>query len=392
MATSHRPQVGNFVQTLENRHLVGPDGERFSLLAAGEPALPLFYPAVFFVERRRSAGLAASTLRRDGQVVLHLLVWADQSGIDLDGRFKGGRYLSTQEVASYARAVKRTLPQLRRKSLISAVEPPVRIARASLERFRAAASSGERGVQQAWASYRLWLAAEYLAWLADKTSPIASLDNQAIAARREARDVMVTALKSHMGGAGGGQAQKEGLSKELQDRLRDVVRPGSPENPWLSPYVQARNRVLVTFLLAVGSRKGEALKQKIRHVDVGRLQVTIDRSPDDPADPRRLEPNVKRVGRVVPIDEELADLLADFIVEWRSEIPGSEKTDFLLLTAAGRPMSQGGGHKVFTTLRNKFPEFPRNLSAHLLRHTWNDILNVGRARTSKPLSTIVVSI
>ena len=35
-------------------------------------------------------------------------------------------------------------------------------------------------------------------------------------------------------------------------------------------------------------------------------------------------------------------------------------------------MSAEAVHKVFRTLREVITELPQNLSAHLLRHTWND--------------------
>jgi integrase len=155
-------------------------------------------------------------------------------------------------------------------------------------------------------------------------------------------------------------------------RLREVISPESPNNPWTNPFVRVRNQVFIEHLLGVGARQGEALKQKTEHVNMNRLEVRVERAPDDADDSRRTEPNVKRLGRVLPIDEPLATYLFDYITDWRSSIPGSERSKYLFLSIAGNPLSQESVHKIFRTLRARIPDLPRNLSAHLLRHTWND--------------------
>jgi hypothetical protein len=81
---------------------------------------------------------------------------------------------------------------------------------------------------------------------------------------------------------------------------------------------------------------------------------------------------VKRVGRILPIEASLSDLLSDYITQWRGQLPGSERTDYLFLTVLGLPMSAEAVHKMFRTLREAFPDLPPNLSSHLMRHTWND--------------------
>lgn len=361
---------------VSNRRVKTEGGERFSILLAGAPATPLFYPAIFAVEQRRSAGLAANTLWRDGQALMPLLLWAHRHGIDLEERFARGDFLTKTEVASFARAAKRTLPRLRSPAALSRSAAPSRNAPTSLEAFRSPHVPSEKGVATDWSSFRIWIAREYLSWLADKTSPYQALSDRAHQERTTAREEMRRALESHMTGGRGRSKRKEGLSEAQQARLLDVIRPDSPQNPWVDPYVRVRNQSLITFLLALGPRKGEALKQKIVHVDMGRLEVSIVRKPDDPDDGRRLEPNVKRAGRVAPMDRDVADQLSDYISDWRSTVPGAEKTDFLFLTARGQPMSHEAVQKVFTTLRKEVPELPNNLSSHLLRHTWNDNYSV----------------
>ncbi|HEX6705317.1 MAG TPA: site-specific integrase [Albitalea sp.] len=353
------------------RNRKAADGERYSVLVTGSGA-PLFYSNVFLTSMRRAIGLAASTLTRDAQALAHLLVWADRAGIDLDARFAAGAFLTPTEVLAYARAAKQYLGAVRAKrqpGLLVAGSP---CQARSVERFRAGPTPSERGVGTASAEFRLWLAEKYLDWLVDAREPW-GISQEELERREQARQRMRNALQAQQGSVPSSPTEpREGLSEEQQWRLRDVIRPDSQDNPWSHPFVRVRNQALVELLLGAGPRHGEALKQRTEHVNMSRLEIRIVRSPDDPADDRRTEPNVKRLGRAIPIEEPLASYLFDYINDWRSQIPGTEKSPFLFLSRSGDPLSQESVQKIFRTLRSRIPELPQNLSAHLLRHTWND--------------------
>lgn len=360
---------------VDHRRFKAEDGERFSLLLAGQPATPLFYPTVYSVEYRRSRGLAASSIWNDEEALKHLVVWAHTKKIDLDARFAEGAFLTDAEVASYARACKQAHRSLRKASTDRPVlvADPAGMLKAGRETFRAASLPSEPSVGMSLEDTRLRIAREYLGWLADKTTPMVGISESALKARTDRKNEMLRKLKSYEPGRPrGGGLPKTGLTEEQQTTLLEVIRPDSPRNPWKGQYVRERNQVLIVYLLGLGPRKGEAQKQQVAHIDMQKQQVSIVRNPDAIDDDRRIEPNVKRVGRILPMDSLLSDLLSDYITLWRSAVPGSEKTDYLFLTVDGNPMSAEAVHKVFKTLREAVPELPQNLSAHMLRHTWND--------------------
>jgi integrase len=57
----------------------------------------------------------------------------------------------------------------------------------------------------------------------------------------------------------------------------------------------------------------------------------------------------------------------------RAVQPGARKHDFLFVSEDnGAPLSISSLTKIFLILRTKCPDLPRDLSAHVLRHTWND--------------------
>lgn len=365
--------------SIQHRRLKAEDGERFSLLLAGHPAIPLFYPTIYSVEQRRARGLASSTIWNDEVALAHLLVWAYNSDIDLDARFEQGQLLTEYEIASYARAAKQNHRLL---TGLGAGKPLAMSASTGMlhggrEAFRSASQPAEQSVCLAFEDRRLRVARQYLGWLADKTAPPLSAGESVLTARDSGKRTMLQTIRSYEPGTPRSSGNpKIGLTPELQTLLRDVIHPDSPRNPWKDPYVRARNEALISFLLGLGSRKGEAQKQHVVHIDMHRQQVSIVRNPDAIDDDRRLEPNVKRVGRVLPMNSSLSDMLSDYIIKWRSNVPRSEKTDYLFLTITGKAMSAEAVDKVFRTLRSAVTELPQNLSAHLLRHTWNDNYSV----------------
>lgn len=153
---------------IEQRAVVAADGERFSLLLAGTPRSPLFRPTVFSIVMRRSAGLAANTLVRDDGALMHLLVWADLQTIDLESRFARGEFLTTTEVQSFARATKLSLKQLRSTRPAPRRNPNLS---AGTEQFRSPSVPSKSGVRSATSGYKMWLAGQYLDWLAGDTAP-----------------------------------------------------------------------------------------------------------------------------------------------------------------------------------------------------------------------------
>jgi integrase len=54
-------------------------------------------------------------------------------------------------------------------------------------------------------------------------------------------------------------------------------------------------------------------------------------------------------------------------------LTGAKKHPFLFVASrTGNPMSLAAVAKLFNELREKAPSLPESLSAHVLRHTWND--------------------
>lgn len=167
--------------------------------------------------------------------------------------------------------------------------------------------------------------------------------------------------------------RREGLSKEAKARLLQIIAPNSPDNPWVSAHTKSRNSLIVKFLLKLGCRRGELLGLRTQDVDLATGMVKIVRKADDKADPRKHQPLTKTHDREVALGEELTALLRQYIRYHRNAIKGARKHGFLFVSnGTGAPLTLDGIAKVFAVIRSKCPDLPRDLSPHILRHTWND--------------------
>jgi integrase len=162
------------------------------------------------------------------------------------------------------------------------------------------------------------------------------------------------------------------MEKAHIERMLDVIRPDSPENPWKGGHVRVRNQLIFNMLLALGLRKSELLVARLEDLDLRTNQVLIARRADDPLDPRADAPNTKTLDRLLVLSDDLAQMIRSYIKE-RRLIAGARRYPHLLLAnGTGRPLSKQALNKLFVELRTKVPGLPDELQPHVLRHSWND--------------------
>lgn len=160
---------------------------------------------------------------------------------------------------------------------------------------------------------------------------------------------------------------RKGLSEEAQERLEDLVRPGSVSNPFTLS-LQHRN---------LGIRKGELAALKVTDFDFQRNEVVIPRRHGDPSDPRPDQPVAKTRDRRIVLEASLMRLVFNYVMDDRSRFPAAKKLSFLLVTHQpgpfqGKPLSIKGLTKVFNTIAIAEPGLLGGFTAHILRHTTND--------------------
>ncbi|TCG02902.1 tyrosine-based site-specific recombinase CMGI-7, partial [Paraburkholderia steynii] len=148
------------------------------------------------------------------------------------------------------------------------------------------------------------------------------------------------------------------LSHERLQRLLHVCHPHTCDNPWKKPH-RLRNFLIVLMMATLGVRRGELLKLRVSDCHLSRAipEIRVERSPDDPADPRINEPQVKTESRHLPCDASLARYLNEYICRTRRQIPGSSRSPFLFLSRSGRPMSLMRVNGVLDQIAVAHPEF-----------------------------------
>jgi integrase len=169
---------------------------------------------------------------------------------------------------------------------------------------------------------------------------------------------------------GGESPNKRGLSEEEVIELRKVIKLGTQQNPFRRP-VQFRNYVIIKLLLATGIRRGELLKLKLSHLPQGpKTTLTIERSPDDKLDSRRIEPQVKTRERNIPVLKSLSIDLWTYVQKHRK---GGKHPYVFTNSRSGAPLTSVGLNWIFDVLVRKcFPNLKGRLHPHIMRHTFND--------------------
>ena len=369
--------------------IVAASGERLPFLLRRVDGMPLFDPMVYVLSQVRGRSHATATIEWHLRAIMHLLVFAEVEGIDLDQRIQTGRLFAPHELDALAEAAGQPIDALVEslESRLDQSDPPTSVPNpASLERYRARLIAAKVvSVGPASASTRLRAMRDYLKWLVDRRIG-QSTDNQDIQARREILKSFIAGIDARIPSARRREGGKlpEGLPREAIQRLIKIVEPEAPDNPWADRRVRIRNQLIVQWLYGLGLRRGDLLAVRISDIQAASQQVSIERRPDSLVDPRTRQPLVKTRGRDLPISS-LFHATERYILDVRGASPGAAKHPFLFVGArTGRPLSHSGLTKMFQDLS---AALGLPISAHLLRHSWNDSFSALMDQKNVPEAT-----
>lgn len=192
-------------------------------------------------------------------------------------------------------------------------------------------------------------------------------------------------------------SDRKGLQPELRRQFFDIINPLSENqlNPWKSEKVRWRNYALLLTMILGGNRKGESLLLKLNHFSLsGRRKYFEIVKSEDVDYPRSEAPSVKTLGRQVDLNDMMADIFEHYICVWRSAFKGANKSMYMFLSNKdGQPLSVQTPNAMLNELIKKHPEYEGNLSPHILRNTFHDVLNdalnllnIGESSLSKKLN------
>lgn len=343
--------------------------------------LPLQAATYWIVASRRPAGFQPNTLSNDLRGLSYLYLWADLRGIDIADRLKTGRFFTLGEIndldsvcGRYLDDVLAESPENKSNVVPLGLRTSARLRRANLLEKRNRLASIY--------SFLEYTSADALSRLSDRSDRWRHYNAVREECLRWVRSRYQAINKPRRDDLGG----REGLDTEVVIRLREVIDPDHPENPF-ELRVRLRNFLIVRLLLDLGIRRGELLALRVDdcNLSADKGTVSIHRRPDDPDDPRIEQPYSKTAARLLPLSAELVGLLYEWIVHHRPKLSGARKHPFLLVSSIdGRPLSLSSITKIMIALRRRVPGLSDDLSAHVLRHTWNDTFSDAMDRQSIP--------
>lgn len=159
--------------------------------------------------------------------------------------------------------------------------------------------------------------------------------------------------------------------------LLEVIRPGSPNNPFKRS--KLRNYLMVLLYIETGNRRGDHAGLKISDLKLqGSFEeISIIKRFDDPTDSRTTPAATKTLGHKSYVPKPLMKDVERYINDVRTTYPKSGSHDFLFIAennskgTAGEPLSLSAIDKMFEKL-SKVIGF--HIHCHLMRHKFNEIL------------------
>lgn len=358
--------------------VVFSDGERCPMLLDGD-GVPLFDPTVWSITkyRQKSASTVEQALR--GAMLIHLFCW--RHGIDLAERVRDGAFFKVGELDALVSDASKPFALLRTAAKVVPRAEFVTLRSRSAARLlrRLPKTARVRTVDSETTRIRLHYATSYLKWLGERqksrfSSGAIGTDEAFVRAHEYGVRLLDVVEQIEERVPSVSSKGRTSLEAGQRVRLLAVIDPGSLDNPWSDPFVRLRNWVIVRWLLGTGMRRGELLGLRVRDFNRGQAYCEIKRRHDDKRDQRRRQPNAKTLERLAPLDEVLTDLGEQYL-EARNKIEAARKHGFLFVAEDGKPLSESAITGLFALLRDKHPDVGP-VSAHVLRHQWNEDFSV----------------
>jgi integrase len=340
-------------------------GERMPFLVDNATGIPVQAATYWIVAERRKLNNQSRTLENELRSLIYLYLWADLRGIRLDERLATGKLLAQAELINLDDMAGLFMDELLASFETDGGDP---------KRSKGAASSGEK-------YNRLSVFHNFLAF--SSTEYLLSLTHwpERVLAHSVVRDLCLDTLKKYRDACAKPSSsldEREALEEAALKRLREVIEIDHPENPFHKS-VRYRNYMIIMLLLVLGIRRNELLGIKVGDCNLGMEgTITIHRRPDDPENRGRGHGvGSKTKARVLAIGPRVVEIVHHWIVRVRAKIPGARtKSNYLIVSHdKGEPLSESSINKMFSRLRRFVPDLPKELTPHVLRHTWNDLFS-----------------
>lgn len=332
------------------KKFVMSNGERGCLILDKETQLPVYYQNLYLTTNVRNRSATASTLEIVATNLLILSNFLKSRNINIIDRIETKGFLNVAEVDDLIRYARQRFD----KQKITNVRL-IKMEQVAKRTF----------------SYRIHVFSNYLNWLCGLLHSI-----KGIHAKYEVEG-FIESIKAHHPlnkSLGVNDRKYKSLSEEQIKNLFKLLEVEGSQNPFQKE-VQVRNRLIFTLLLNCGLRAGELLNLKVNDFSPRNYTLNIFRRHDCIEDRRLNQPLVKTGEREIPLSDELAMEILDYINNYRNKYTKKKTHDFLFVTHSscktiGEPLSVSAYEKIISTIKKSSPVL-KNLSGHKLRHSWN---------------------
>lgn len=338
-------------------------GERYCLLV-DHVGQPLYYPNLYLTTQVRNRSLSFSAMESALSGISVLNKFLNERGEDIQLRFHERRFLDDSELDAL-----KDFCQIKFRSR-TVDDTSKRIL--TINEFQLFDEKVSPDTEYA----RLSTISKYLKWMADQIME-SFRDKETVLEidRMEKTLLSRRPVKKNRNA----EIDVKGISTEQVKLLFGLFHPESECNPFIDKAIKVRNRLIFLMLYYLGLRRGELLNIRIRDIDFSSNQLIIARRADEKDDPRRDQPLVKTLDRILPLKDSLAKEIHNYIIGARRTIENSNKNDFLFVThkhgpTQGQPLSKSAYKKIINIVRKVSPALFK-LTGHQLRHTWNEVFS-----------------
>ncbi|MFC0349852.1 tyrosine-type recombinase/integrase [Undibacterium danionis] len=347
-------------------------GERFPVLIDPNTSQPDFDSTVYVLTQLRATNKATNTIIHHLRAIIVLKLFLLRSCIDLDERINSGQLLLGYELDELTKICKQPVDFfLTSITMVGAPHSKESVIKVNFRHKQENKLAPNISAQTA--VNRIHAIRDFLGWLTMDRA--ARLTERVRKNTHESWEQLRIGLNARVSNSRRRNqiGQREGADPQTIKLLFETVHLDSEQNPWKSDRVRIRNQLIIYWLFHTGIRRGELLNLKITDINFRGDTVTIARRADDEEDPRLHQPVVKTRDRKIPLSSSLVSMTLNYITKCRSEIDGSQAHPFLFVSdRKGSPLSLSVINEIFSDIRNSAPDYFEHLTAHVLRHTWND--------------------
>ena len=349
--------------------IVFQTGERLPVLLT-KKGTPDFISTKYILSMLRSVNHSSSTIESTLRAIIIFKYFCAKYKINLNIRFSQGLILFSNEVADLAWLCRFSMAEIASSLQCNGASD---VSLKSTKPYSKLSRFDAKEISLNLCSFRLTSIKKYLLWLVDVYFSCQYLSDpigkQLLEEQRKLHHHIKAITPK---GKDWGASTREGLSEKALKQLLTTISPTSPNNPWFDEHTRFRNELIILWLYKLGLRRGELLSVLVTDFTASSDLVSIQRRPDNPADPRVKQPKVKTLGRDIIANDELLLKTEVYIKKYRARCLKAKYHSFLFVGKKGKPLSVDGFSKIFSVLRSVCDELPENFSAHILRHTWND--------------------